>query len=280
MKDEKRAPQPHAFLLHTSSFIIHTSTAGHRDNPPLLLLHQTASSGVMFARVMELLADDYSLIAPDLPGFGRSAPLPHPPTMADYAAAVAGVLDALGIARCDVFGHHTGAAVAVQLATQHATRIRRLILSGPPLLTPAQIAHLEATLIPFEPTAAYVQAIWERTARKSPGMAADLLYREVVLTLSAGPALADAYRAVFAHDFGGQLAALTQPVLLLAGEHDSLVDSLAPSYRLVQRGQMRRIPGAGTFICDEQPELVAALLREWVGSAESPPTDKTAATPG
>ncbi|WP_084165801.1 alpha/beta fold hydrolase [Dyadobacter crusticola] len=46
--------------------------AGDRQNPTLLLLHGFPSSSVMFKELMEILSDDFHLIAPDYPGFGFS----------------------------------------------------------------------------------------------------------------------------------------------------------------------------------------------------------------
>jgi pimeloyl-ACP methyl ester carboxylesterase len=139
--------------------------------------------------------------------------------------------------------------------------VQKLCLVGPPLLTAVQIAYLEQTLLPFEPTGAYIAAIWERTARKSSEIPAALLYREAILTLHAGTQLSAAYYAVFEQDFAGQLATINCPTLLLAGEHDSLRASLDATHKLLSNSTMRLIPNAGTFICDLEPALLSDLLR-------------------
>src|SRR5262245_39838200 len=46
--------------------------AGSPDAPKLLLLHGFPSAGHMFRDLIRLLADDFHIVAPDLPGFGRS----------------------------------------------------------------------------------------------------------------------------------------------------------------------------------------------------------------
>lgn len=210
---------------------------------------------------MALLADDYWVIAPDTPGFGQSFVPQQTPSVALYARALQAALDALDVTNCHLFGHHTGAAIAVQMAHDFPSLVQKLCLVGPPLMTPQQIAYFEQTLLPFEPTGEYIRAIWERTARKSSDVPADLLYREAVLTLHAGDQLSAAYRAVFEQDFAGQLSQITCPTLVMAGEHDSLRASLEPTHLRLPNSTMRVIPEAGTFVCDLQPVLIVEALK-------------------
>ena len=56
---------------------IHYRQLNQVDGTPLVLLHQTASSGMMFEALMTLLTDDFHTIAPDTPGFGASFPPPN-----------------------------------------------------------------------------------------------------------------------------------------------------------------------------------------------------------
>src|SRR5437867_4491794 len=79
------------------------------EGQPVVLLHQTASSGVMWERAMRLWPEGRHLIAMDTPGFGGSfKPSEQPGDMAWYAARAADFLDALDLERPHVIGHHTG----------------------------------------------------------------------------------------------------------------------------------------------------------------------------
>ena len=115
---------------------LHYRVAGEAGRPVLLLLHQTPSTSAMYQPLMQRLADRFHLLAPDTPGFGGSDPLPGECSIAAFADTLSQWLEGLGIARCFVFGHHTGAAIAVQLACSRPGLCRALALSGPPLSSP------------------------------------------------------------------------------------------------------------------------------------------------
>ncbi|MGI4955333.1 MAG: alpha/beta fold hydrolase [Janthinobacterium lividum] len=98
--------------------------------PPLLLLHGWPEYWRTWEPVMERLADRFTLIAPDLRGFGDSdKPRGQPQTPwggKDHAADMAALLDALHIGRAGVVGHDVGGAVMQPLARAHPDRLAGL----------------------------------------------------------------------------------------------------------------------------------------------------------
>ncbi|MGE5864454.1 MAG: alpha/beta fold hydrolase [Rhizobacter sp.] len=103
--------------------------AGDRTKPVLLLLHGFPSSSASFRRVMPLLARDCFLVAPDLPGFGSSAPVAAP-SFARYADIVERLLAALGVRDHFLYLHDFGAAVGCHLFTRAPARVRGLIIQN------------------------------------------------------------------------------------------------------------------------------------------------------
>lgn len=85
---------------------------------PLVLLHGLGSSRQAWDPVMPALAGHFDVIAIDLPGFGGSEPVPAQvePRPAALAAAVAGLLDELGITAPHLAGNSFGGWVALELA--------------------------------------------------------------------------------------------------------------------------------------------------------------------
>ena len=94
--------------------------AFHRagSGPPLVLLHGIGMSHRSWEPVLAELTEQFEVIAVDLPGFGGSAPLAEgtEPTPAALAAAVAGLLDDLGIVNAHVAGNSLGGWVGLELA--------------------------------------------------------------------------------------------------------------------------------------------------------------------
>lgn len=252
--------------VETTHGQVHYRTLG--SGRALVLLHQTASASAMFETLM--LELEGWRIALDTPGFGQSCRPETILTIPFCAGVLHEALLKVGVTECDVFGHHTGAAIAVQMAHSYSGFVRRLVLSGPPLLSTEQKANLAAGLQPFviEENGAHLLAVWERLRRRDPALPLETVHRETLLTLSAGEYALQTYHAVFAQDFAGQLAALDIPVLVTAGEHDTLRASLEPAFAQLKHGQMHVIPNGTTYVCDREPQLVARLIREFLAMTE------------
>lgn len=106
---------------------VHYTTDGQGD--PLILLHQTGSSR-QYWRLMPLLAKHYKVYAPDTLGSGNSDPLPPNVEIPDLARNVVHFMDALGIPKAHIFGHHTGNKIGTELGAGWPQRVNRLILCG------------------------------------------------------------------------------------------------------------------------------------------------------
>lgn len=103
--------------------------AGDRAKPPLLLIHGFPSSSRSFRDVMEPLARDCFVIAPDLPGFGGSDPMARP-SFSRFADAIEALLAHLAPASFHLYLHDFGAPVGLHLATRAPHRIRSLVVQN------------------------------------------------------------------------------------------------------------------------------------------------------
>jgi pimeloyl-ACP methyl ester carboxylesterase len=96
----------------------------HGEGPPLLLVHGLGSSRTVWRPVVPALAEQFTVIALDLPGHGDSPPLPPgaDATPAGLAGSVSAVLDELGVDEVDTVGNSLGGWVVLELARQGRAR--------------------------------------------------------------------------------------------------------------------------------------------------------------
>jgi 4,5:9,10-diseco-3-hydroxy-5,9,17-trioxoandrosta-1(10),2-diene-4-oate hydrolase len=121
----------------------HTVLVGRREifyaeagaGDPVILLHGggPGASGLSnFSRNVDALAQNFRVIVPDMPGYGRSTKgLDHKDPFGDLALFVRGFLDALDIGRAHLVGNSYGGAAALRTALDRPDRVDRLILMGP-----------------------------------------------------------------------------------------------------------------------------------------------------
>jgi haloacetate dehalogenase len=101
--------------------------------PPLLLLHGYPQTHLMWRKLATRLAAEFTVVVPDLRGYGDSAKSPAGPDNAGYSKRALALdqvetMAALGFERFAVAGHDRGARVAHRLARDHPERIERLVL--------------------------------------------------------------------------------------------------------------------------------------------------------
>ena len=94
----------------------------------LLLIHGIAGSSRAWTEVMPLLAQDFTVVAPDLIGHGESAKPMGDYSLGAYASGLRDLLAVLGIERATLVGQSLGGGIAMQLAYQHPEICERLVL--------------------------------------------------------------------------------------------------------------------------------------------------------
>lgn len=264
---------------------IHVRTAG--SGPALLLLHGFPQTHAMWHRVAPGLAEEFTVVVPDLRGYGASV---GPPTTADHAPygkrAMAqdqvALMEHLGHPVFDVAGHDRGGRCAYRLALDHPERVRRLaVLDIVPTLDAlrrtdrevavqlwrwfflAQPAPLPETLIAADPDAFFFGPHARLFAPEA--LAA---YREAVADPATVHAMCEDYRAQQGVDLAADEAdhgarTIDAPVLALWGSRSSVhrwYDVLAV-WRAWAPDVRGRALDCGHFLPEEAPEETLAELR-------------------
>lgn len=238
----------------------HTVPPDACGKPPLALIHQSPGSSRQLEGLMRALASGRRLFAPDTLGNGDSSPSPVAvPDIPLLAEAAWTALDRLLPQRFDLYGSHTGASIAMEIAIAHPGRIRRLVIDGMGLYAADEqsdiLQHYAREIVPdLEGT--HLLKVWHfcrdqylfwpyynRTAsgRLPNGLPpADEFHDFVVEVLKAVRTYHQSYRAAFRHPKRERLPLLRVPVLVTCSPSDMLhryfgdVAELVPDARTVE----------------------------------------------
>lgn len=228
----------------TAAGLVHYRIAGcDTATPPLLMIHGGPGSSAALVPMIATMAQTRPIVAPDLMGNGDSDPPPAGlATIAFHADCMAQLLDALGFDRVDVYGHHSGAQVACELAIARPDRVRCLVLDGTALFTPAhrkEFAERYAPpIVPCEDGSHFGWAwdfavnltryfpYYHREEKNRIIPATDLSPEATTLIgvdlLKAWPTYHLLYQAAFSHDLANRLPLVTQPTMVLEISGDPL----------------------------------------------------------
>jgi pimeloyl-ACP methyl ester carboxylesterase len=240
------------------------------DGPPLLLLAGLGSRALLWGELPRILADRFTVIAPDNRGVGGSRG-GDAFTLTGAADDAALVLADAGLASAAVLGVSMGGLIACQMAIRHSERVARLVVaSSVARLTPSHARVLRffelvlSRLAPAEAAEALMAfAFGPSFADRYPGFV-DQAARLWTLDPEDLPgALAQVEHLQAGWDLRPQLAGIACPTLVVAGEHDALVPA-AGSRELaaaIPEARYREVPGAAHSVLAEGG---AALLGEIV----------------
>ena len=234
--------------------------------PAILFLHQTASSSASFEPLMRALDVPNPLVAIDTPGFGASFDPAVDPSLAESAAWICATADGLGIASFHVFGHHTGATLALQIAATVPDRVASVMLSGPEFMTPAERADLAASLgAPLSPRrdGGHLLENWAYAAQFNPECDVHLLHQEVLAMARAWRGRPQAYRAVAGGDSVALAARLAAPALILTSPGDYFHAALDRARALLPKAVIAQT-GGDNFQPSADPEGVARAIERFL----------------
>lgn len=248
---------------------VHYTQCG--EGIPIVLLHQSPTDSVQFARALQPLARlGLRAIAVDIPGFGGSDVPDHPPSIAEYAHIVPAVLDALGIGTAAAVGHHTGAVLVTEAALAFPQRIGKVVLHGPLPMSDEERAQWR-TLLAREKNwnlrwdGSHLTELWQfRYGAQSTWTDIEAFHANFVHGLLAGRTVWYAHDAVMTYAHEQAMARLTQPTLILANTGDAIYAYSQRARELFPHFAYTELPG-GTIDCiDEQPEAWAAAVAAFV----------------
>jgi len=244
----------------------------HGNGMPLIMQHGFLGGSGYWVPQFAAFGKVFDIVAPDLPGFAGSAAELAQDSIEGMAAAVIGLVDALGIDRFHLLGHSMGGMVAQQIALDHPHRLRKLVLYGTASLgnlpkrfeTPAATrARIQQEGI--EACAQRIVPTWFVQGEAAP------FYR---LCYEAGrgvtAAAADKAEAAFAKwNVGARLGELKVSTLVICGDRDrsiSLDQAIALSER-IKGSRLCIAPGCAHNVHLEDPEFFNQVVGDFLAES-------------
>jgi 3-oxoadipate enol-lactonase len=259
---------------------MHIEVAGRRlgyevdgTGPPLVLLHAFPLNRAMWRPQVAALRDRFTVVTPDLRGFGESEAPPGPLTMDDYAADVLAMLDALGYNRAVIGGCSMGGYVLFRVLAAAAGRASALIIADSRAESDTEegrhrrVATIER--IRREGPMGFLEEfagnlVGPTTKAQRPGVMAAV--RQIIGSPDPQGLTAALSAMASRPDSRPLLASISVPTLVVVGEEDTLTPP-ASSEAMVEAlpaGRLVKISGAGHLANLEVPEAFNRAVREFL----------------
>lgn len=274
MNTKQVGPRTQVTFVDTTFARIHIASAG--DGYPVLLLHQTPRSWDEYRDVLPLLGRTFRAIAIDTPGFGDSDVLAgHEASIENWARTAVAVLDVLGIQQAAIVGHHTGAAIAMEIAAASPERVGALVLSACPYVDQARRDRVGKAKVvddvDMTPDGTHLIELWNRRQALYPEGNTDLLNRFVRDALRAGPMAAEGHRVVNRYIMENRIGLVRCPTLVIA---PCLDPHAYPAARhaaaSIPGSTLHDLPGAMVPLPDQMPEAFATIVGEFITRQQKP----------
>jgi pimeloyl-ACP methyl ester carboxylesterase len=229
---------------------------------PLLVIHASPGSSRQQVGLIADMAPHTAVLAPDTPGNGDSVAFGTPEvTVPQMAAAYLQFLDCVGVERANLYGSHTGAAIAAELAILAPTRVRGLVLDGISVMSEAELADvLTHYAHPFDPDldGAYLARIFQfcrdqymffpwyardKAHQRTGGLPTpEVLHAWVLEVMKGCQTYHLNYRAAFQWDSFARLPLVACPALVIAGENDPLFDGTKAAAQALPKPAFAALP--------------------------------------
>jgi pimeloyl-ACP methyl ester carboxylesterase len=237
--------------------------------PAMVLLHGAGFDHSTWALHSRWFAHHgYSVLAPDLPGHGRSSGKPLP-TIADMADWTAALLDAAGARQARLVGHSMGSLIALETAARHPDRVSGLSLIGTAAtmtVGPDLLKAAEAN----DPSAIDMVSIWglglkaELGGSLAPGLWMHQGAQRVLQRCAPGVLHSDLDACNNYQNALAAAALVKVPATLILGERDMMTPAKAGKALAAAMPHARTVvlPAAGHMMMIEQPDELLAALKD------------------
>ncbi|MFB7992041.1 alpha/beta fold hydrolase [Streptomyces sp. NPDC056002] len=237
------------------------------DGSPVLLLHQTPRSWTEYLDVLPLVGTRRRAIAMDTLGYGASAKPEGPHSIERFADAAGALVDALGLERFHLVGHHTGGVIAVELAARFGDRVAGLLLSATPFVDDekrrnaaggGRIDHVDP-----KPDGSHLQGLWDNRRDFYRAGEEAALNRYVADALTVLDRVEEGHEAIRRYAMEARLPLVTARTLAVCapGDHYSL--PALEKFAAVLGCETRVLSDGHVAAPEQVPQEFAEVVLEW-----------------
>ena len=246
-----------------------------RNDPWLIMVHGFTHNCSYFSTQISVFQKDFRIFLTDLRGHGKSASIPGPYGVEEYADDIFVALNYAGIEKAHYWGTHTGSAIGLVLALRHPTRFASLVLEGTflpgfpmprvgELINQARsIAQSKGTEMALEDW--FNHADWFGYIRDHPQVCRAEEHRAMLFEFGGMPWLSDLTPRQVT-PVAECLFNIHQPTLVYNGKYD--LDDFKRAALQLDAGlpnvQREEIPEAGGFPGWENPQAVNLLVGDFL----------------
>ncbi|MFG2145564.1 alpha/beta fold hydrolase [Streptomyces sp. NPDC048696] len=220
-------------VFHGFRFVARTATAGPSTTEPVVVLGGSSQDRFSWLRYERQLLPHTTVLTLELPGYGEADPLPVEYGIDFLADTVRHATEALSLGPVNVFGACFGAAIALRLAQRHPDRVARLMLGGTAVaISPEYIVAAKRwrRMVDDKRFDDMAQDMVEQfmappghgVVRRQAAVARLMRQRFAQLTERELAMDVDHHERLLTHPWSLPSPAVTAPVLVFTGEHDTI----------------------------------------------------------
>jgi pimeloyl-ACP methyl ester carboxylesterase len=250
--------------------------------PPVVLLHTLRTQREYFRPLLRALDAELDIVAPDLPGHGRSSAPVVDYTATYFTDTIAGFLEACDLRRVTIVGESIGASIGLGLAARRNSRVARVIAINPydyghwggirrssalaNVLFTAMLLPVVGRIVLGVGTKGILRKVMEGGVHDSRNLPPDLV--DDLWACGSLPGHARAFLSLCRqwHTWiaaRANYSAIEIPVTLIYGEHDwSRVEDREANKRVLKSARSAWLESCGHFASLEQPQRIARAIRE------------------
>ena len=257
-------------LIRTNGTELNYELAGPADAPIVVFSNSIGTTLDMWDGQVPALAERYRCLRYDTRGHGRSPVVDRPVGIADLADDLAGLLDALDIAKAHVVGLSLGGMTAQAFALNYPDRLDRLVLMATAAcLPPPEAWRARAATVRAQGMGGIVEAVIPRWftppfIQRAPDRVAAVRER----FLANDPrGYAYCCEAIAAMDLRPAISRIAAPTMILAGADDPAtpVAMMVEIRDRIAGAMLQVLPEAAHLLAIEQSATVAAALTRFLG---------------